>query len=184
LRVEESVGHLGRSLGTSAPEELTSAAVFLFLPEGETDRLDLQPRAKIEEREGDTSPIVLQLRAPDSNRMKRVLGWTQEHERTLKQGEKAEFEIFVYNFGEEPIKGELRLTNSPEGWEIETDRSDLEVSPMDRGRVVVSLHRPEDDRGGEDNWLEWAFVSEEPADEGADPPCLAFRIIDPESSPD
>ena len=114
--------------------------------------------------------------------MKRVQGWTQEHERTLAPGEKGDFEVSVYNFGDRTVKGTLELSDSPTGWTIDLKDSEIELEPMDRSRIEVAIHRPEQDRGGEDNWLEWVFIPQGIPDNEFEKSWLAARIIDPSST--
>lgn len=176
LTVKETIGHLGRSFGNKIPEQLTSAAVFLILRSGEADKLDLEHRPHIDWKGGDPVPIVLQLRTPDENKMKMVSGWTQEHVRTLRPGEKGEFEIDVYNFNHGKVTGTLRLVESPEGWQVEPKEVDLRLDIMDRKRIPITVLRPGEEAGGEENWLEWEFSGPEPSSEN---PRLAVRVIDP-----
>ncbi|MCA9439665.1 MAG: hypothetical protein KC964_02585, partial [Candidatus Omnitrophica bacterium] len=182
LRVEKAVDHFGRTIGTEAPQLLNSGAVFLVLPLGGVDSLPLKPREGIEWKSGEPNSVVLQLRTPSANRMKRVQGWTQEHERTLAPGEKGDFEVSVYNFGDRTVKGTLELSDSPTGWTIDLKDSEIELEPMDRSRIEVAIHRPEQDRGGEDNWLEWVFIPQGIPDNEFEKSWLAARIIDPSST--
>ena len=180
--MEEAVGHLGRSMAERIPQEINSAAVFLVLPPGETEKLKLEESVKIENREGEPTPVVLQLRTPKENRFKRVLNWTQEHERALSPGESAEFEIFVYHFGDRQVNGTLRLADYPKSWRIVPKVAEIVLKPMDRKRVALSIHRPEDDAGGENHWLEWEFSSGKRTSANHFSAHLCARIIDPESS--
>jgi hypothetical protein len=181
LHVEGVVSHLGRSLGSQVPAKLTSAAVFLLLPVGETDRLELKKNSPGEWSPGSPSAVVLQLRASDTNRIKRVVGWTQEHERTLQPGERLNMEVCVYNFGNQGTVGELRLVSVPEGWEASPNRFDVGLASGERKRLPITVHRPEHDKGGDDCWLEWEFLPESGPGQEREKAVLAARFIDPSS---
>ncbi len=67
----------------------------------------------------------------------------------------------------------------PPGWEVLPPIADLSLEPMERKRVLLSLHRPLEDRGGEDRWLEWEFLPQSSENPHPSPARLAARVIDP-----
>ncbi len=138
LPVECVYDYLGRGMAKT-PEHLTSAAVYVLLPEGAAEQLPLRRVPLSEHRAGAPSPVVLQLVLPWEDRIKRANGWTQEYYRALPAGEEAAARIAVYNFGGGPVRGEVRVEKLPESWTWSPRHWRVDLEPMERKEFEVHL---------------------------------------------
>ncbi|MBI5386497.1 MAG: hypothetical protein HZA90_17645 [Verrucomicrobia bacterium] len=102
--------HLGRSLKSSASLSLSTAPQFVVLPAGSAERFALEPPPTAPPRlPGAPSPVALQALWPPEKVILKDSAYRLS-------SEKAEsVPLFVYNFGDVPVSGLLRVT-APDGW--------------------------------------------------------------------
>lgn len=137
LEVEAVYDHLGRPLGTHAPANLSDAAVFVVLPVGGAQKLQLEsvPHGS-SSREGTASPIVLQVSLPY---LTTRLG-SQAHEVEL--GCKVDLPMFAYNFSDRPVRGTVAVAKAPRDWLVDLTSKRLELEPMGRQQIPASVTLP------------------------------------------
>jgi len=176
VSVESVFDYLGRPIGSRVPSRLTSAAIFVLLPSGQADRLSLETVPLSTFRRGAPSPVVMQLRMPRSATVYRKEAWTPEHERSARPGEETAFAICVYNFGDVPASGVIRLDAAPAGWQVTPKQWNVSLSPMGRKTVSGVFQMPADPSGRQapslDNWFRFKSDFGSGARD-----VLAFRII-------
>lgn len=124
--------HLGRPRNAADHVTLTEAPLFAVLPEGTAKRLPLQPPPSAPERlPGQPSPVVLQALWPEAKVVLKNSAYRLSSERS------EAVLLFVYNFGEAPVTGRLRI-DVPKGWK--TSQLDLlTLAPMDRAELRLEL---------------------------------------------
>ena len=174
VAVESVFDYLGRPLGEGVPGALTSRPVFVVLPEGEANKLPLVRPAKPEYREGDASHVVFQLQMPEAT-VTRVeeKPWAQEYEYKVEPGKEIELPIFVYNFSETPVHGDVTVVHAPDGWTLTPDSWQTTTAPMDRTRLTARFTMPR--REGDRSSDTWIRIRGEFGSAGQ--PVLAFRLI-------
>ncbi len=167
LRVNEAYDLLGRSLGKQVPRTLQPAAVFLLLPPGEADRLELaKPPACAPWRDGEPTSIVLQLSMPaDAARLA-----TQSYE--VEPGVRTDLPLLVYNFGPRPVTGRLSVEQAPANWQVQVDAEPMQIQPLDRLVVPASVTLPAS--GRELLAGQWVKLRGDFGEAGR--PVLAFRL--------
>jgi hypothetical protein len=156
MRCEEVFDFLGRSMGATIPPRLQSAPIFLVLPQGAADKISWQKQPETEFREGDVSPVVLQVLMPSSRRIRvEDKKWSEGHAYRFEVGEEMEITMAAYNFGEQPVKGSVVLKDIPLGWRLSSDQWDLELKPMERDTVSLKfvVEAGEGDKVTEDGWI-------------------------------
>jgi len=174
--VDAVFDYLGRFLGTSAPEQLTSAPAFVLLPEGSAETLPLTTVERSPHRSEAPSCIVLQFDTPGTPPVIRQRTWTQEPERVFEPGTTVDCELLVYNFGETDVTGSVFVEHAPEGCEISPDRWEVALPSMDRCLLNLRLEIPAA-ASPEDAWIVFR------GDFGpAEQPSLAFRVHGPEDA--
>lgn len=144
LVVRAVVDHLGRSLGATLPAPVTSAPGFVFLPPGQATTLPLEPPPTLPSpRPGQTSPVVLQFSLPPTAIMRvEDRPWSEGYAYRAKAGETLELPVHVYNFGDEPARGSLRIKSRPEEWETAIPEGTATTESMDRTTRMVSIRIP------------------------------------------
>ncbi len=177
LAIERVYDYLGRSVGEAAPARLRSAPVYVVMPEGEADRLqdmadNAEWRAAPESpwRDGDASPVVLQLHAPDAAIVGREIDWAPMHDYALAPGEH-EIAMRAYNFGDEIVSGAVEVAELPSGWNVAPASWKVELQPMERHEQRLQLTIPEPIAA------DGAWVSFEGAFNGEPDTRLAFRVL-------
>jgi len=173
LVVDAVYDYLGRQL-TEFPKQLRSAPVFIVLPAGQSGGAPLTPPLNSGPmRPGEASKVVFQLRTPNLETIKKQVAWTQEHERTMKPGSETEMMVNVYNFGEEPAKGEVVTERIPQGWGLLPASVEIQLEPMECKELWFKMKSPRpDDESAEDTWFRIRGHFEEAGD-----PVLAFRVL-------
>jgi hypothetical protein len=179
LDILEVVDYLGRTRGEDVPERMSSAPVFIFLPEGQAARLPLEtPPQLAPARPGtDTgigvpSPVVLQLVLPRSAAVRvEDLPWSEGYAYTANPGQTLDLPIHAYNFGAAVGQARLEIERQPQGWELQIPATELAIAPQDRAASSARLRIPPGVpvRDG------WIVIR---ADCGAlGRPVLAFRVV-------
>ena len=127
--VERVFDHLGREVKSNGDAvQLSSAPTFVVLPRDlpASVLLSTPPKQPPRNEQEKAVPVVLQAVFPtdqvDVMRSAYVLPPDREHR----------LKIFVYNFGNSPAKGTIRLGDSS---------ALVEVKPLDRGEVELSVAR-------------------------------------------
>jgi hypothetical protein len=142
LPTEGMFDHLGRSLGNQRPTKLGPEPVFVLLPLGTEEPLELERPPKFgPSRDGDVSPVVLQVSLPAKTSQLD----TQSHE--VEPGEKNELPLYVYNFSDQPVSGVLKVEDPPLAWQVSVSTEPIRVQPMGRERVPASVTVPPTGRG-------------------------------------
>lgn len=172
FRTEEVFDYLGRSLGKEAPPQLTSFPVFIILPVGETDRLELTKPAPSPLRNDRPSPVVIQLLMPDRFRKTERVGWTDVNDRSVPATQELELQFVVYNFSTAPVKGMISVEKAPAGCQLDKGPWEMTLEPVDRKEVKTRF-----------SWSNPAPVGEKPeilhirGDFGeAGKPCLSGNL--------
>ncbi|MFV1965953.1 MAG: hypothetical protein ACC628_11050 [Pirellulaceae bacterium] len=137
LEVEAIYDHFGRPLGTDARSKRTDAAVFVILPAGGLQNVELEsPPELASPREGAAGPVVLQVSLPyHATRL-----GSQAHE--VEPGRKVDLPIFAYNFSDRPVRGTVVVTKSPSHWQVTLASEPLELKPMARQQIPASVTLP------------------------------------------
>lgn len=137
LPVEAVFDHIGRAQGNRNPATLGPEPVFLLLPKGAADRLELEPPPEpAPHRDGPVSPVVLQLSLPaQTTRLA-----TQSHQ--IEPGVQTELPLLVYNFGPEPVSGALKVVDLPSKWQVQVASEPVKIDPMGRARVQARVTMP------------------------------------------
>ncbi|MCC6694663.1 MAG: hypothetical protein IT365_03430 [Candidatus Hydrogenedentes bacterium] len=153
LDVESVFDYLGRRLDVIHPQELASAPIFVVMPAGACDTLTLDPPRRSEARQGDASPVVLQLEMANREVVDKTEGWTPQLERAAKPGAAIELRIVATNFGERALRGTVAFEELPAGWEAADVTWDVRVEPMGREVLVASMVLPDDATNAEAPWI-------------------------------
>lgn len=145
LTVEWCCDYLGRRLGPSAPQKLTSAPTFVVLPAGEASRLSLDPPGRSAPRsssltDNSPSPVVLQCLLPRNTAVRDdSIPWAWEYEHHLAVDAEHELPLFVYNFTDKTVTGTIALENTPLGYQVTPSRWQVKLVPMERQRLPAQV---------------------------------------------
>jgi hypothetical protein len=168
LQIEAVHDYLGRPLGTSSPEKLDSAALFIILGKDAAQRLPLQPPPSASSfRGGKASHIVLQLQMPHT-----ATDLSQQAHAVARDRDSS-LAVFAYNFGEKSASGTINVESLPRGWKLIPDRWEITLDPMERKLLSVKVEVDSSDKDiPPDGWIKLRgdFA-------GAGQPALAFRLI-------
>jgi len=175
LRVEAAFDYLGRPIKPVPPAEITSAPVFVVLPEGETEALPLKTMPASEYRGGSPSPVVLQFDTPGIAPVMRQRAWTPEPERVFEPGTEISCELIAYNFAETEVSGAISATEIPKEMVIEPETWHVTLPAGERTVLAARMsvpapHAPSD--------ADWVVFQGEFGNAGR--PVLAFQINRPE----
>ncbi|MBL7044538.1 MAG: hypothetical protein ISR77_38280 [Pirellulaceae bacterium] len=167
LEIEAVYDHLGRPLDEDVWGKLSDAAMFVILPEGGLENIKLESPPKMSSsREGTPSSVVLQVSLP---RHTTRLG-SQAHE--VEPGRKVDLPVFAYNFSDKPVTGKIAVAKAPTDWHVALASERIELKPMARQQIPVSVTLPDGGRELADGgWvhLRGDFDQTSPA-------MLAFRL--------
>jgi len=140
--VEVTFDYFGRRLA-EVPPELTGEALFVVLPAGQTDEVELTSVVRSSRREDQVCPIVLQVQMPSIANMKvEPLPWSQGYEYRIDPNEFYLLRMFAYNFGSEPVKGTIRVKDKPSNWVLDREVWSLSIDPMQRELFETVLTVP------------------------------------------
>ncbi|MFC1637189.1 hypothetical protein ACFL5Z_20405, partial [Planctomycetota bacterium] len=140
--VQEIYDYLGRRLDNMSAE-LTAEAVFIILPAGQTDDLELTSVSRSYRRVDRVCPIVLQSQMPQSAIMKIApVPWSQGYEYRIEPDQPHRLRMFAYNLGNESAKGSIQVERKPSGWMLDRERWDLSIDPMQRELFEAMLTIP------------------------------------------
>lgn len=167
LRIEGVFDCLGRPRGQEAPPALGPAPLFVLLPRGELSQLALESLpARLPYRDGETSPVVLQLSLPEQT--KRLDNQTHQ----VEPGKRTDLPLYVYNFGSKRITGTLRVDEAPLAWQMQVRSEPLQIEPMGRVQALASVSLPSAGR----DLLSGAWIKLRGDFGEAGRPVLAFRL--------
>ncbi len=174
LKLNRIVDYLGREREADMPEQLTSEPLFLCMPPDTARSLPLEKKEERSLREGEVSPIVLQLSlSPDLTKPVQVTPWSIEHEHFVSMGQKTRLPLSVYNFSEQSVQGEIVVEHLPEGWEMSQTSWEVELDPMERHQWQADVLVPQHEVTEETDT--WILLRGEFGNQGR--PVLAFRLI-------
>jgi hypothetical protein len=124
--------HLGRARPARASLSLTTAPQFALLPLGSGKQCSLEAPATAPARlPGTASPVVLQAVWPE----KQVhLRWSAAE----LSGESQEIPLYVYNFSEASVRGELQVV-APSGWHARLSTTTVTVASQERVELRLVL---------------------------------------------
>jgi hypothetical protein len=141
-KVEQHFDYLGRRLN-ELPSELTGEALFIVLPAGQTNEVELTSVTRSEPREDKVCPVVLQIQMPRAASMKvEPLPWSQGYEYRINPHTPCRLKLFAYNFKNESVKGVIRIQDKPAGWAVDQESWCLSIDPMQRKAFEMSLTIP------------------------------------------
>lgn len=130
--VEGTFDYLGRSLD-EVPDELTGEALFVVLPAGQTDAVELTSVVRSSQREDQACQVVLQVQIPRAASMKvEPLPWSQGYEYRIDPNKPYHLSMFAYNFQSERVKGTIRVKDKPSSWVLDREVWSLSIDPMQR----------------------------------------------------
>lgn len=128
--------HLGRTRAPTKDLKITGAPIFAILPKSGAGVLGLTPTPKPPPKlEGRASTVVLQALWPEEK-----IDLSQSAYRSA-AGSPAAIPIYAYNFGSQPVRGQLFLETSP-GWEA-TLPAEIDLAPWDRKELCLVVKRTE-----------------------------------------
>jgi hypothetical protein len=140
--VKEIYDYLGRRLD-EVPPELTGEALFIVLPAGQTDQMELESVVRSSLREDQVCPVVLQVQMPRAASMKvEPLPWSQGYEYRIDPNKPYRLSMFAYNFGNKRVKGTVRVKDKPSDWVLDREVWSLSIDPMQRGLLDTVLTIP------------------------------------------
>ncbi len=173
IKIEKVYDYLGRSLGEEVPRKLKSSAIFIMMPKGEAEKLPLQRLERSAWREGNPSPIVLQVQMPLETIMQRKeIQWAHEYEYFIGDKQEIEITIDIYNFSQDTAQGTLSVDLQPTVWSVEPKLWDVSLDSMERKQIKVSLTRLDQNSAQPETWIRMqGYFSP------TGKPELAFRII-------
>ena len=175
LRIEGVFDYLGRPTEPIPPAEITSAPLFVVLPEGETATLPLKTLPASEFRQGEPSPVVLQLDTPGLAPVIRNRAWTPEPERVFEPETPVVCELVVYNFANTRQRGTISVTGIPDGMTIAPDSWEVDLPAGERAVLTSQIEVHAAYTFSDSDWVvfQGEFAS-------AGRPVLAFQANRPE----
>lgn len=172
LTVNSVYDYLGRPLAQRVPGSLTSSPVFVIMPSGEAGKLELS-RPALSTAKGDKpTHIVLQLLLPEVYKSTKVEGWTEINDRAVSATAETELKIVAYNFGDQPVSGNISVESIPSSWNLNLSPVDTTLEPLERKEIQATIKgsgavNPEIEN-------EWIRIRGDFGEAGR--PCLAFRM--------
>ena len=153
LEIEASYDYLGRPVGKTVPEVLTSAPIFIILPAEETTKLPLEKPEQYNSRPGEPSEIVLQISMPEAIKIIQDANapWIIEPQYMIHPGQETQFHFFAYNFSSKPVEGAITLEKFPENWTISPACWEMHLEPMERKSFTATLMAPVDGSDSKDS---------------------------------
>ena len=136
IPIEAIYDFQGRSLAIATPTELTPRPIYVVMPSGANAALPIIAPTTRTTSPGVASPIVLQLLDGNSRTTVRN-GWTDEQYRTLPGDVPWNGILVIYNFGEQPLRGDIRIISTPGGRTLAPSAYEVSVEPL--GRVEIPL---------------------------------------------
>ncbi len=173
IKPQEIYDYLGRPL-KEQPKQLDSAAVFVVLPAGQANKLNLEPSKHSSAlRTGTSCPIILQLQMPHTATN---LG-RQAH--VVDVGRPVALKLVAYNFAEREIESMFHVEQCPKNWKLEPRNWKIRLKSMERKTLPLQATLPAQ---GRDVALgQWIKIRGGLADSGkvADggQSVLAFRLM-------
>lgn len=166
--------YLGREISLADPVALTSAPIYLVLPEGQCDGLSLARPEESARRAEDACSVVLQCAMPKgtAKNIERI-PWASEYDYQLEAGMPRRVPIYAYNFGSEAVRGTVRLESLPPGCRAEPTEREVEIEPMERVELPVRITITKDMTAEADDI--WIRLRGEFGAGGR--PVLAFRLV-------
>ncbi len=166
--------YLGRSLGSSVPQKLQSAPVFVLLGPGEAKHLPLAAPQQSTYRTGQPGRIVLQLHMPPSASVNiEQIPWASDIEHKVQPETEIELPLYAYNFGEKHVRGRIVVEHAPAGWRLTPNTWDVTLDSMGRNRLDCRFFMPQ--RQADKTSDTWIVLRGDFGPAGR--PVLAFRLI-------
>lgn len=174
LKPEQGYDYLGRKTSVGDPITLTSAPIYLLLPEGSCDSLSLTRPKGYSRRDDNVCPIVLQcVMLQDTARNIERIPWASEYEYQVEPGKPCRVPLYAYNFGNKTVRGTVRFEGLPEGCKAEPAEWTLELAPMERTELPAQVTITDAMTADTDDI--WIKLRGNFSDAGR--PALAFRLI-------
>ncbi|MHB8973060.1 MAG: hypothetical protein ACYC3X_16965 [Pirellulaceae bacterium] len=151
LKIEKCCDYLGRSVAVETITALTSSPIYLVLPRGACDSLPLRLSSRAELRTGSPCSVVLQCLLPKSTseRVERT-AWAWEIEHTIPCDTAVVVPLYIYNFSDQTVRGEIVVERLPGDTSITPDRWEVVLEPQER-RLLPAQVRISKDSGSE--WI-------------------------------
>ncbi|MEN6428043.1 MAG: hypothetical protein ABFE13_22040 [Phycisphaerales bacterium] len=174
MTVESVYDYLGRSLGSTVPQQLQSAPVFVLLGPGEAKRLPLAVPQRSTFRPGKPGQIVLQLHMPPTASVNiEQIPWASDIEHKVRPETEIELPLYAYNFGDQPVRGRIVVEHAPEGWQLTPDTWEVTLDPIGRSQLDCRFVMPQ--RQTDKSSDTWIVLRGDFGPAGR--PVLAFRLI-------
>ena len=169
---ERCFDYLGREISIGDPVALTSAPIYLVLPEGLCDGLTLT-RPELSPRRTDrVSPVVLQCAMPPGTGKKiDRIPWAWEIDYHVAPGTPCRVPLYAYNFSDKPLQGTVELVQLPPGCKAEPTQWNVDLAPMARVELPAQFTIPETMTADKDDL--WISLR---GNFGGVPPTLTFRL--------
>jgi hypothetical protein len=172
--VEAAYDYLGRPLGETTPEYLSSAPIFVVLAHGQAERLPLERPPTSTYRPGTPCPVVLQLHMPRSTSVNvEQVPWASDFEHRVEPGRHIGLPLYAYNFGDRPVEGTVAIAHVPAGWRLTPEKWTLRLAPMERQALPCNFFMPQ--HTGTKTADTWIRLRGDFGNAGQ--PVLAFRLI-------
>jgi hypothetical protein len=156
LKIQRAVDYLGREVAIDKSLQLSSSPVYLLLPEGTCDALPLTRPALAERREDHPIQVVLQCVMPRGT-AKNVskVPWAGEYEYVVQPGQTYQVPFYVYNFGNETLRGTVSLHCENDTCQASPTEWELEVEPMGRKELIAEMTFAERDAAADEpeHWI-------------------------------
>jgi hypothetical protein len=167
LQPQEIYDYLGHPL-KQLPDQLGIDAVFVQLPAGQANKLNLEPPKRSSAyRVGKTSPVVLQLQMPHTvTNLDR-----QAH--IVDVGRSVPLKLFAYNFAEREISAMFHVEHCPNNWQVEPRNWKIRLKPMERKALQLRVTLPA--QGREIAMGQWLKIRGTIPDGGES--LFAFRLM-------
>ena len=171
---ERCFDYLGREAPVTDKVALTSAPLFLVLPEGQGDGLSWTRPENLARRVDEVCPIVLQCAMPQgtAQNIDRI-PWASEYEYMVDAAKPYAVSMYAYNFSKEPVQGTIRMEGLPAGCHAEPTEWHVDVAPMERVELPVHITITKDMTAEADD--KWITLRGDFATVGR--PTLAFRVV-------
>ncbi|MBZ0258690.1 hypothetical protein K8I31_21675 [bacterium] len=140
LNIIEIYDYLGRKQNNVVPTELASSPQFIIMPQGESQNLELEAYPKAPYREGEASPVVMQLMLDRSYSVQvDETPWAVEFEHKVEADQETELPIYIYNFSDQPVSGEVKIERAPGDWKLSNTTWQVQLEPMERKLLPLTV---------------------------------------------
>ncbi len=174
LVIERAFDYLGRPQTLEDEILLKSAPTFLVLPSGQCNALPLTRPDVADRRVDAPGTTVLQCVMPKGSAVKMDrIPWASEYEYAITPGRKHPISLFLYNFGDQVIRGSVRIERAPEQCKVQPRQWQVELQPMERHELIADITVPGTMTNDKDDT--WILLR---GDFGPkNQPVVAFRLV-------